>query len=249
MVNELLSFPFIPPSLLTLSIPPPILPSTLSLHRLHAPHFKLQPANSLLDWALYERYLHEAVIYTPQQQEQCNQKCSNVYNVHPSFLIRNMVGATCDPDPDTEDDKPEHEEDDGPRPGKLGAYTRHLPAVWTPCERIIEGVEQESVDTVRTRYAAHSWNVWSRDWNSSARCKVNYSLAVRPGACYPLRAALTDEKTVAGTSDVLPARRGVSDGRCLVTLAALHHMLILLSRDIDHILTNPAGNHRHSIGE
>jgi hypothetical protein len=46
-----------------------------------------------------------------------------------------------------------------------------------------------------------------------------------PGTGNPLRGALADEETVAGAPHVLTPWGGVPDGRGLVALAALHHVL------------------------
>ncbi len=46
-----------------------------------------------------------------------------------------------------------------------------------------------------------------------------------PGTGNPLRGALADEETVAWAPHVLPPWGGVPDGRGLVALAALHHVL------------------------
>jgi hypothetical protein len=46
-----------------------------------------------------------------------------------------------------------------------------------------------------------------------------------PGTGNPLRGAFADEETIAGAPHVLPPWGGVPDGRGLVALAALHHVL------------------------
>jgi hypothetical protein len=57
-------------------------------------------------------------------------------------------------------------------------------------------------------------------------CTVTGAMSTTvPGTGNPLRGALADEETVAGAPHVLPPWRGVPDGRGLVALAALHHVL------------------------
>jgi len=68
--------------------------------------------------------------------------------------------------------------------------------------------------------------MWTAPW---AESKV-------PGASNPLGGALADEETVTGAADVLAARGGVPDGRGLVALAALHHMLHTGQARISHTI-------------
>lgn len=200
-----------------------------------------------LDGALDEADLHEAVVKASQQQEQGHQKCTNVNDVHAAFLRRDLQSPAGDANPDAKDDEPEDEEDDGPGSGKLGPHTRHLPAVRTPGEGVVESVEQEGVVAVSARHTAHPRYIRCGRDGGLARCQVNDPLAVGPGAGDPLRGALADEETVAGATHVLPPWRGVPDGRGLVALAALHHVLVFFAGDVDHVLADATGDHWNAI--
>jgi len=161
--------------------------------------------------------------------------------------VRYRQRSTCNSDPDGEHNEPEEEEYDGPGPRELRSHARDFPAVGTPSERIVEGVEQEGIVTVCTGHTAHSWNIGCGDGGGGAGRQVDDSFTVRSGAGDLLGGALADQETVARTPHILAARWGVSDGRGLAATPALHHQLIFLARDVNHVLTDPTCHHWHSI--
>ena len=61
--------------------------------------------------------------------------------------------------------------------------------------------------------------------NNQTNLFRNHELFNLPRAGYPLGGALADEQAVTGAPHVLSARGGVPDGRSLIALAALHHVL------------------------
>lgn len=104
------------------------------------------------------------------------------------------IGSTGDPNSDPEHDEPEHQEYDGPRPRKLGANTRHFPAVRTSCEGVVEGVEEKGVVAVCAGYAAHTWDIaWCGQRSGGAGGQVYNPLAVWSRASYSLGTAFADE--------------------------------------------------------
>jgi hypothetical protein len=108
--------------------------------------------------------------------------------------------------------------------------------VRTPGKGIVEGVEKEGVVAMRTSDPAHPRHLRDRNrcgWRGS---QVDDPLTVWSGASDPLGAALADEEAVAGTSHILSARGRISDRGRFVAGVALHHMLVLLTRDVDHRL-------------
>jgi len=61
------------------------------------------------------------------------------------MVLSNGESAGSDPDTEPQDDQPEEEEGDGASPGKLLSNTRNTSAVRTPCQGVVECVEQECV--------------------------------------------------------------------------------------------------------
>ena len=85
----------------------------------------------------------------------------------------------------------------------------NLPAMRTPCQSIVQCVEQECVVAMRTGYPAHPWNIGHRNrrrgWGgqvdnplaiwSECRYGLNYLIKVTllPWACNSLTATFADE--------------------------------------------------------
>jgi len=155
-----------------------------------------------------------------------------------------VQGSHSDANANAKNDQSKDEEDDRPGPGKLRSHTGHFSAVRTPGKGIVEGVEEEGVMAMRTSDPAHSRHLRDRNRCGRGRRQVDDPLTVGSGTSNPLRASFADEETVTRTSHILSARRGISDGRGLIARVALHHMLVLLPRDVNHCLADPAGDHR-----
>lgn len=120
-----------------------------------------------------------------------------------------------------------------------------------------------------TMHAGHWWN-WRRHWT---RCQIDDPFAIRAGTCNSLRWILTNEQTIAWTSNVFFTRRCISDWlrwrwkqsirsfiityllgdewigysyRCLLALMTFDNMLFSLIWYIDHCLTYTARYHWHT---
>lgn len=131
---------------------------------------------------------------------------------------------------------------------------------------------QECVMAMGTAYPAHAWHGQDR-WCNGTRCQIDNTFTIWPGTSNTLRRALAYEQTIAWTSYILLSRWCVSYGLCknkqkqtltcigkqttrrnnlwrtycgLVALTAFNDVLIPLSRNVYHCLTNSAGDHRHA---
>ncbi len=114
----------------------------------------------------------------------------------------------------------------------------------TPGERVIQRIKQKRIVAMRTGHPTHSRHIIRRHgaaatgWRARAGRQVDDALAVGPRTRDPLRGSLADEQTVAGTADIFAARRRVADGGGLVALGTLDHVLVLLTRYVNHILAH-----------
>lgn len=136
----------------------------------------------------------------------------------------------------------------------------------TPGQRILSDVEEEVVVTVGASHPPHGGvrrhrprpaptaaapltpaSVAGRGPAGLALCplrarggrrrpQADDPLAVWPGAGDPLTGVFAYEEAVARAADVLAAGRGVADGRGLVAVGALDHVLVALAGDVDLFL-------------
>jgi len=199
--------------------------------------------NGALDGPLYQTDLHDTVVEAAEEEKGRHQEGADVDDVQPPLLCHVVQGSHSDANANAKNDQSKDEEDDRPGPGKLRSHTGHFSAVRTPGKGIVEGVEKEGVVAMRTSDPAHPRHLRDRNrcgWRGS---QVDDPLTVWSGASDPLGAAFADEKAVARTSHILSARRRISDRGCLIARVALHHVLVLLPRDVDHCLADPAGDH------
>lgn len=198
-----------------------------------------------LDRALYQAHFHHTIVEGPHQQSTCNQECPHVDDIQSPLVVCVWQGPHCDPDTDAENNEAKHEENDRPCPSKLWPYARHLSAVRASGESIVECVEEEGVVTVCTGNPAHTRHLWDRDRGRGGGGQVYDPLTVWPGTGNPLGTAFANEEAVTGTPHILSAWRSIPNGSRFITGVTLHHMLILLTRDVYHSTANPTRNHRN----
>jgi len=194
---------------------------------------------SCLDGPLDEAHLHRAVVQAAKEEQQGNQKCAHIDHVHSTFLLSDRQCTNCNSDSNPKHNQTEDEKDDKPGSGELRAHTGHLSAVRAPRQGVVQCVEQEGVVTMRASDSAHAWNVWDRRVSRRAGSQVDDPLTVWARAGDALRAAFADEETVARATHVLTTRGGVADRSRLIARGALHNVLILFTRYIDHVLADP----------
>ena len=114
----------------------------------------------------------------------------------------------------------------------------------TPGERVVQRIKQKSIVAMCACHPTHSRHIIRRHraaaagWRARAWRQVDDALAVGPRTRDPLGCSLADEQTIAGTADVFAARRRVTDWGGLVALGTLDHVLVFLTRYVDHILAH-----------
>lgn len=208
------------------------------------------PANGnnvpiLLDRPVYGAHLERAVVYRLAEQEQRYQEQTHVRDVHTTVVLRISHGTVGDTKPDRQKDQPSQEQQIASLAAKLGPNRGHLAAVRAPGQVVLQRVKQERVVTVTAGDAAHARHREQRR-RHRARRQIDDALAVGPRTGHPLGRALADEQTVAGTSDVLLARRRIPDGRGFIALGALDDVLFLLPGDVYQGLAD-AASYNHTV--
>lgn len=195
----------------------------------------------LLDRPVHGAHLERAVVYRLGEQQQCDQEQTDVRDVHSAVILRVGHGTVGHAESDRQKDQPAQEQQVAPLAAKLGTNRGNLAAVRAPGKVVLQCVEQERVVTVTAGDAAHARHR-EEGRRHRARRQIDDPLAVGPRTGNPLGRALADEQTVAGTSDVLLARRRVPDGRGFIALGTLDDVLFLLPGDVYQGLADAASN-------
>lgn len=199
----------------------------------------------LLDRPIHGAHLERAVVYRLAEQEQRHQKQAHVRDVHATMVLCIGHGTVGDAQPNRQEDQPAQEQQVASLAAELGPDRRYLAAVGAPGQVVLQRVKQERVVTVTAGDAAHARHREQRR-RHRARRQIDDALAVGSRTGHPLGRALADEQTVAGTSDVLLARRCIPDGRGFIALRALDDVLFLLPGDIYQGLAD-AASHNHTV--